>query len=60
MLFRSYAYGGLDEDIDKYGNKHYYLTESMGEYKIAPISFQVGGSTNIMLNATKMAENEEE
>lgn len=55
-----YAYGGLDEDIDKYGNKHYYLTESMGEYKIAPISFQVGGSTNIMLNATKMAENEEE
>lgn len=55
-----YVYGGLDEYTDSYGNNQYSLAKSMGKYKIAPISFQVGGSTNIMLNATKMAEDEEE
>lgn len=55
-----YVYGGLDEYTDSYGNNQYSLVKSMGKYKIAPISFQVGGSTNIMLNATKMAEGEEE
>lgn len=54
------AYGEVSEYTDSYGNKKYTLDNKLGEYKVETKAFTVSGNCNIMLNATKIDEQEVE
>lgn len=53
------AYSKVDSSTDLDGKKHYWLTDSLGSYRVTG-AFSVSGNGTVTLNATKIAESSSE